>query len=102
PTAPTCTYTLSLHDALPILSVLTRNSINLVMHKDVARTKGITDKSPLADKLRALKGLKLAGSTPGGFSHQMLVYYAIKGGLEPQDRKSTRLNSSHVSISYAV
>ena len=82
------TYQLMAHEKgqrIPaVMSVLTRNSINLVMHKDVARTKGITDKSPLADKLRALKGLKLAGSIPGGFSHQMLVYYAIKGGLEPQ------------------
>lgn len=67
-----------------VMSVLTRNSINLVMHKDVARAKGITDKSPLAEKIRALKGLKLAGSTPGGFSHQMLVYYVLKAGLDPQ------------------
>src|SRR4029077_9034305 len=67
-----------------VMSVLTRNAINVVMHKDAARAKGITDKSPLQDKLRALKGLKLAGSAPGGFSHQMLVYYALKAGLEPQ------------------
>jgi NitT/TauT family transport system substrate-binding protein len=82
------TYQLMAHEKgqrMPaVMSVLTRNSINLVMHRDVARAKGITDKSPLADKLQALKGLKLAGSAPGGFSHQMLVYYAIKAGLEPQ------------------
>src|SRR5207249_7523077 len=28
--------------------------------------------------------------------------YLIPADLEPRDRKSTRLNSSHVSISYAV
>lgn len=82
------TYQLLAHErgqrVQAVMSVLTRNSINLVMHKDVARAKGITDKSPLADKIRALKGLKLGGSTPGGFSHQMLVYYALKAGLDPQ------------------
>ena len=82
------TYQLMAHEKgqrLPaVMSVLTRNSINLVMHKDVARAKGITDTSPLIDKIRALRGLKLAGSTPGGFSHQMLVYYALKAGLDPQ------------------
>jgi len=82
------TYQIMAHEKgqrLPaVMSVLTRNSINLVMHKDVARAKGITDTSPLAAKIRALRGLKLAGSTPGGFSHQMLVYYALKAGLDPQ------------------
>jgi NitT/TauT family transport system substrate-binding protein len=67
-----------------VMSVLTRNSINLVMHKDVARAKGVTDKSPLADRIRALKGLKLGASRPGGFSHQVLVYYVLKAGLDPQ------------------
>jgi NitT/TauT family transport system substrate-binding protein len=67
-----------------VMSVLTRNSINIVMHKEAARAKGITDKTPLAEKIRALKGLKLAGSTPGGLSHQMLVYYALKAGFNPQ------------------
>lgn len=82
------TYQLMAHEKgqrlLAVMSVLSRNSINLVMHKEAARAKGITDKSPLADKIRALKGLELAGSTPGGFSHQMLVYYALKAGFDPQ------------------
>src|SRR5262245_6509265 len=67
-----------------VMSVLNRNSINVVMHRDVARARGITQGSPLADRLRALRGLRLAGSAPGGFSHQMLVYYALKAGLDPQ------------------
>lgn len=67
-----------------VMSVLTRNSINIVMHREAARAKGITDKSPLAEKIRALKGLKLAASTPGSISHQVFVYYMLKGGLDPQ------------------
>lgn len=72
------TYQLMAHERgqrlLAVMSILTRNSINVVMHKDVARDKGITDTSPLSYKIRALKGLKLSGSAPGGFSHQVLVH----------------------------
>jgi NitT/TauT family transport system substrate-binding protein len=67
-----------------VMSVLTRNVMNVVMHKDVARRKGLTDKSALADRIRALRGLKLAGSSPGSLSHQILVYYLLKAGLDPQ------------------
>jgi len=67
-----------------VMSVLTRNSINIVMHREAAKQKGITEGSPLAEKIRALKGLKLAASTPGSISHQVFVYYLLKAGLEPQ------------------
>jgi sulfonate transport system substrate-binding protein len=67
-----------------VMSVLTRNSINIVMHKEAAKQKGITERSPLIDKIKALKGLRLAASTPGSISHQVFVYYLIKAGLEPQ------------------
>src|SRR6266496_5628124 len=67
-TATTEIYTLSLHDALPIL-ILGGELLGL-LHQDL-------------DELR-LRDLRL--------------------DLAPhdQDRKSTRLNSSHVEISYAV
>ena len=69
---------------LATMSILTRNSINVVMHKDVAREKGITEKSPLNDKIKALKGLKLSGVAVGSFSYQVLVYYLLKAGIDPQ------------------
>jgi NitT/TauT family transport system substrate-binding protein len=65
-------------------SILTRNSINVVMHKDVAREKGITEKSPLNDKIKALKGLKLSGVAVGSFSYQVMIYYLLKAGIDPQ------------------
>ena len=65
-------------------TILTRNAINVVMHKDVAREKGITEKSPLADKIKALKGLKVSGVAVGSFSYQVLLYYLLKAGLDPQ------------------
>jgi NitT/TauT family transport system substrate-binding protein len=69
---------------LAVMSILTRLSLNIVMHRDVARERGITEKSPLGDKVRALKGLKLSGFAPGSFSHQVWVHYLLKAGLDPQ------------------
>src|SRR5439155_20211050 len=67
-TAPTEIYTLSLHDALPILK-----AIGL----------GVT---------AVLAAAALAQLSPG----------VSRGIILLTDRKSTRLNSSHVAISYAV
>lgn len=67
-----------------VMSILTRNSVNIVMHKDVARERGITAQTPLADKVRALKGLKISGFTAGAFAHQIVIHYMLKAGLDPQ------------------
>src|SRR5438876_8610799 len=73
--ATTEIYTLSLHDALPIY-IVTNTIGNCVVQKTDPYTP---------TELFALEGGKLRRLT----FHQ-------------QDRKSTRLNSSHPSISYAV
>src|SRR5207253_10692585 len=76
-TAPTEIYTLSLHDALPIYAI---------------------DQPLMA---AAWVGLAQAGD----IAEQQLEHRSRRGGggLRPRsDRKSTRLNSSHVAISYAV
>ncbi len=67
-----------------VMSILTRLSVNIVMHRDVAKERGITEKSPLADKIRALKDLKISGFTAGAFGHQIIVHYLLKAGLDPQ------------------
>jgi ABC-type nitrate/sulfonate/bicarbonate transport system substrate-binding protein len=67
-----------------VMSILTRNAVNIVMHRDVARERGVTEKSPLADKVRALKGLKLSGFARGALGHQIIVHYLLKVGLDPQ------------------
>src|SRR3712207_7615973 len=38
----------------------------------------------------------------GGLSGIVTAYELMRLGLKPVDRKSTRLNSSHANISYAV
>src|SRR5690606_41257712 len=78
-------YTLSLHDALPIY--LMASSKKGISAHQLHRTLGVTYKTAwfMAHRLReAMRSGELAPM----------------GGAE--DRKSTRLNSSHVKISYAV
>ncbi|MGH6689868.1 MAG: ABC transporter substrate-binding protein [Gammaproteobacteria bacterium] len=67
-----------------VMSTLTRLALNIVMHRDVARERGITEKSSLSDKVRALKGLKLSGFATGSFGYQVIVHYLLKAGLDPQ------------------
>src|SRR3712207_8364556 len=73
-TATTEIYTLSLHDALPIL--IEANAIT------GARGEKIRGDPNAATHVGAAKGLAAS--------------------LDELDRKSTRLNSSHANISYAV
>src|SRR5687768_18362092 len=87
-TATTEIYTLSLHDALPIFE-----RAGLVA--DAARSGGhavrvghIEAHEPdVARRCELLRGRRPA---------------PLVAGPQPQDRKSTRLNSSHGYISYAV
>src|SRR5256885_16481009 len=72
-TATTEIYTLSLHDALPISRTQSRAT---------------------GEGLRPDRGCGTSGCVAG------VCQYVGKG--EASDRKSTRLNSSHLVISYAV
>src|SRR5437660_8338447 len=70
-------YTLSLHDALPIYEPAGLRQLNSAGHSTAAG---------MAAALAALGGIEL--------------WLLARAGQ--RDRKSTRLNSSHVAISYAV
>jgi NitT/TauT family transport system substrate-binding protein len=67
-----------------VMSGLNRLFINWVMHKDVARERGITDKTPLAEKLRALKGLSVGVTTPGALTAHLATFVVRKAGYVPQ------------------
>src|SRR5690606_41384782 len=90
PSATTELYTLSLHDALPIFHELTQTLSFEYGHIDPNFT-------PYTNYARC----------PEPFTDPA-AGYVLCAGLEPgavvtdKDRKSTRLNSSHVKISYAV
>src|SRR5690606_41764089 len=82
-TATTEIYTLSLHDALPI-------------YRDFVQDQGFA--TIQAIPLSALEGDNIlqAGTRMPWYAGPTLLQYL------DADRKSTRLNSSHVKISYAV
>src|SRR5699024_12262823 len=84
PPAPTPTYPLSLHDALPISVIVYYSFLQDIAtsdERDAVSTRGWA-----------------IGYLGGGLALALqLAFY-----LGREDRKSTRLNSSHVSISYAV
>src|SRR2546427_6322247 len=80
-TATTEIYTLSLHDALPIFAQCGKTGVHL--RADRARPR------PCGGGRRPHAGMTLRQ----GFRDRERI---------PQDRKSTRLNSSHSQNSYAV
>src|SRR5688500_20101798 len=86
--ATTRCYALSLHDALPIFMTIHR--INLAHAQDVVSRllEAVIDGAPSPLKLAKLEG-------------DAAFFYAPVSS-ESEDRKSTRLNSSHLVISYAV
>src|SRR5699024_12433168 len=95
---PSAISPLSLHDALPISCgpAISRHLFNSVRDVDSHLAEQIRDQTEhAAEKVRS--GADEAGC---GLPHPAEVEREeFSGSL---DRKSTRLNSSHVSISYAV
>src|SRR5947209_15170107 len=88
-TATSEIYTLSLHDALPIFMIQSFASMGITM------------------VMWWLVGYSLcfsggADGIYGNFHLAFLRNVGIHSIYAPSDRKSTRLNSSHANISYAV
>src|SRR5699024_11941726 len=98
----TDTYTLSLHDALPISCRRTEIVLG-ILRIDATLDSVTAHLKFLILKLLARCYLDLLGHEVviGNFFGYRMLY--LDTGIHfHEDRKSTRLNSSHVSISYAV
>jgi len=54
------------------------------MHKDVAKSKGVTESMPLADKIKALKGLTVGVTNPGALTAHLAAFVIRKAGYNPQ------------------
>src|SRR5690606_40415179 len=89
-------YSLSLHDALPICT-LVRTRVNEVSVLG-RNTKGVT--LIKVDAKEKLVGVERICDTDEEDSDALEA--GVINGESTEDRKSTRLNSSHVKISYAV
>src|SRR5207249_11072931 len=100
--ASTATYdlsTLSLHDALPICCLIRSCGWGQVEPLEVGCPGPVQG-------LAGVPGVE-ADAVDGGGSGEVLQAGFVQAGVAGaadagEDRKSTRLNSSHVSISYAV
>src|SRR5207253_9615428 len=90
--APPELHTLSLHDALPIFDVSGGRRVE-------------RHQAPQDVAIHALHALMIARELQIRVERrvaQILEQGTLVGVVHRQDRKSTRLNSSHVAISYAV
>src|SRR5699024_11941139 len=93
---PTVFYTLSLHDALPIY-------LHSVTNRDALTPGGAADQSDPAPDLQLIPEATLQATTATNTGSITDDRFGLNlSRLAEGDRKSTRLNSSHVSISYAV
>src|SRR5207249_9071945 len=102
PPSPTLLITLSLHDALPIFAAF----IAVVLHEhqvpqlDVAAA--VAREFAISVALFACAGTEIVMNLRARTAWASLAHGPEVVLLVEADRKSTRLNSSHVSISYAV
>src|SRR5690625_7757535 len=85
--------TLTLHDALPISSEDHHDAVTVVLHEGDERIHGLLGELVVLRLVQRVGLVDEQHPAASGFQH---VHSLL------QDRKSTRLNSSHVSIAYDV
>ena len=65
-----------------IANLVDRPLVELVLRKDVAEAAGITDKTPLAERAKAMKGKTIAIQGVGSIVHAWQRLVAHRGGLD--------------------
>jgi NitT/TauT family transport system substrate-binding protein len=64
-------------------AITTEPTVSVVLKKKIATDKGLTDQSALADKIKALKGLKIGITSPGSGTDTSLRWALLSVGLDP-------------------
>ncbi len=67
-----------------VMNGVQRVFLNWAIHKDAAKEKGVTETTPLADKLKALKGLTVGVTTPAALTAHIAAFVIRKAGYVPQ------------------
>ena len=68
-----------------LMNTITRPAFVLVLSKKAVAKLGVSPNAPLAERAKALKGLKIALSGLNNVSHTFLNYALAKGGLKQSD-----------------
>src|SRR5207302_10117389 len=97
----TASSTLSLHDALPICLPESWSTTQNVVWKVEVPGRGLSSPIVWGDQI-FLTSCISEGKIPAAKKGLYFGGEQFKPPADVQDRKSTRLNSSHVKISYAV
>ena len=67
-----------------VMNGFRRLLINWAMRTDVARARGVTETTPLADKVKALKGLTVGVTQSGALTAHLATFVIRRAGLVPQ------------------
>ena len=66
-----------------VMALLNKSIVNVTMHKQVADKLGVTASTPVMDRIRRMKGLRIGVTRPGSLTWQMARYNFITAGLDP-------------------
>src|SRR5690606_41942741 len=102
PAPPTARHTLCLHDALPIYPRLGQTPRALLLSLPTRLTRHLVDHQLRASFHKETHPLHTPFDTPDGPIDAEARRFPDVLVNPKGDRKSTRLNSSHVKIAYAV
>ena len=86
----------------PIVNVLNmerRNLIGVVISKAAAEKSGVKPDAPLADRARALKGLRMGMTQPGSLTHRQIEHLMRIGGLKEGDVQIVALGAPSSLVS---
>ena len=70
---------------LGIVNLMNKVGINCFMSKKSAEKAGITESTPLPEKIKKLKGLTIGATRAGAFTFQLATDYVKRGGYTPQE-----------------
>src|SRR5690606_41600928 len=98
----TYSFSFSLHDALPILFIFFKNSATFTSYRRLffsINEGGILKREWIVWPFTFSAATPVGATTTKSFL-ELFLKYCRRCDLPVPDRKSTRLNSSHVKISY--
>src|SRR5690606_41857228 len=102
PLPPSALYTLSLHDALPILNASPPLRTPPLTHRVCLHLNNDGTTGRTHSLCAAAFRVPVCTAQPVRQTRPLPLRAVVRCTGSKKDRKSTRLNSSHVKISYAV